>query len=95
MFKTIRCKVIFCFGLVLVSFFILLGVTSYQVLCDHLVGMQTQNQNRLAESLCSSIQFFRQNCENEAGGLLGDPEMMEILAQMKQEPDKAGEAGAF
>ena len=93
MFKTIRCKVIFCFGLVLVSFFILLGVTSYQVLCDHLVGMQTQNQNRLAESLCSSIQFFRQNCENEAGGLLGDPEMMEILAQMKHEPDKAGEAG--
>lgn len=88
MFRTIRGKIIFCFGIVLVSFFLLFAITSYQVLCDHLVSMQTQNQNRLAESLCASIQFFRQNCENEANKLLEDQLLADCLAQMKEEPER-------
>lgn len=90
MFKTIRCKIIFCFGIVLVSFFLLFAITSYQVLCGHLVGMQTQNQMRLAESLCTSIQFFRQNCEEETKELLHSQEIRDCIRLLKKDPEQAG-----
>lgn len=65
MFKTVRARITVCFGGGITILFLLFGITGYQVLCDYLVEMQQQNQERLAESLCSSISFFRQNCESE------------------------------
>jgi len=62
--------------------FLLYGFTGYHVLQDYLIQMQQNNQERLAQSLCSSIEFFRQNSENMAFELLRDPDLPDHLDEL-------------
>ena len=72
MIRTIKAKIIVCFGGAIIILFLLFGMTGYQVFSDYQMNMQKESQEKLAESLCSSILFFRQNVETvmEEGGEL-------------------------
>lgn len=90
MFKTVRAKITVCFGGAITILFLLFGVTGYQVLCDYLVEMQQQNQERLAQSLCSSISFFRQNCENEMEKLAENEAFLSQMPLLWEEGEPRG-----
>lgn len=44
----------------------------------------------LAKSLCTSIQFFRQNCEAETKELLHSREIRDCIRLLKKDPEQAG-----
>ena len=90
MFKTVRAKITVCFGGAITILFLLFGVTGYQVLCDYLVEMQQQNQERLAQSLCSSISFFRQKCENEMEKLAENEAFLSQMPLLWEEGEPRG-----
>ncbi len=91
MFKTIRAKIAVCFGGVIIFLFLLFGATGYRVLCDYLIDMQQQNQERLTQSLCSSISFFRQNCEKQMELLHEDPELSTLIYFMWEDKENRKE----
>lgn len=57
MIRTIKAKIIVCFGGAIIILFLLFGMTGYQVFSDYQMNMQKESQEKLAESLCSSILF--------------------------------------
>lgn len=79
MFRTIKAKIIVCFGGAIIILFLLFGMTGYQVLSDYQINIQQKSQERLAESLCSSIRFFRQNVEDTVTVLLEGEEAAVLL----------------
>lgn len=82
MFKTVRAKITVCFSVAIIILFLLFGLTGYRVLQDYLIQMQQNNQERLAQSLCSSIEFFKQNSEKLAYQLLEDPDLADKLSEL-------------
>lgn len=75
MFKTVRAKITVGFSIAIVILVLLFGLTVWHVLRDYLIQMQQNNQERLAQSLCSSVMFFRENSESQAGRLLASEEL--------------------
>ena len=85
MFKTVRAKITVCFSVAIMILFLLFGITGYRVLRDYLIQMQQENQTRLAQSLCTSITFFKQSCENLAFELLGTEDIVWRLDEVAAE----------
>ena len=79
MIRTIKAKIIVCFGGAIIILFLLFGMTGYQVFSDYQMNMQKESQEKLAESLCSSILFFRQNVETVMEELLEGGELSALL----------------
>lgn len=90
MFKTIRGKIAVYFSMAIIFTCILFGISGYQILEEYLIQTQQNNQKRLAESLCSSISFFREKCENELNELLSDPALGRYAANMGDTKARAG-----
>lgn len=79
MFKTVRSEIAVFFSIVIVAICIMFGVSGYRILRDYLIGMQQQNQERLAGSLCSSLAFFREEGEADLKELLYDTELYKMV----------------
>lgn len=88
MFRTIRSKIAVSFSFAIIFTCIMFGISGYQVLRDYLISMQQQNQERLTDSLCSSIAFFREECENDLQEILHDPEIWDLVRDLN---DPAGQ----
>lgn len=58
------------------------------MLSDYLINMQQQNQERLTDSLCSSIAFFREECENDLREILQDPEIRDLVGDLNDSADQ-------
>lgn len=92
MMQTIKAKITVCFGCAIIILFLLFGITGYQVLSDYQMNTQKESQERLAESLCSSILFFRQKVETVMAELLDGEEMEGILPLLWEKGEKQQEA---
>lgn len=88
MFTTIRSKIIFSFCVAIIMVCIMFGISGYKVLQDYLVDMQSQNQERLTDSLCSSIAFFREECESDLKDALQDPDLSRRLYELDSEDEE-------
>lgn len=88
MFRTIKSKIIVCFSGAIMVLFLLFGVIGYQVLSDYQIDIQQESQEKLAESLCSSILFFRQNVEDAVNELLEGEEIADLFSVSKEEGER-------
>ena len=88
MFTTIRSKIIFSFCVAIIMVCIMFGISGYKVLQDYLVDMQSQNQERLTDSLCSSIAFFREECESDLKDVLQDPDLSRRVYELDSEDEE-------
>lgn len=65
MFRSIKTKLTVSFCGIAVFFTLASGMLMYRVFTDNMMQMQQRNQDMLAGALCTSIEFFREQCENE------------------------------
>lgn len=79
MFKSIKIKLIIIFCMLSLFFSAITGMLAYQILTRYLINMQQTNQNMLAQALCTSIEYFREKCENAINNFEDEEEFEQAI----------------
>lgn len=81
MFRSIKTKLTLSFCGIAVFFSLATGMLSYGILTNYMIDTQQKNQDMLAEALCTSIEYFRERCENAVNGIEDDEDFDAAVAE--------------
>ena len=81
MFRTIKRKLILVFCVISIFFVCVSTAIFYKVFTNRLISTQQNNQNMLAQALCTSIEYFREKCETTLNMLQEDEEIHSSVAR--------------
>ncbi|MDO5540054.1 MAG: hypothetical protein Q4F83_08235 [Eubacteriales bacterium] len=72
MFRSIKTKLTVSFCGIAIFFSLATGMLSYGILTNFMIHTQQKNQDMLAAALCTSIEYFRERCENALNEIQDD-----------------------
>ncbi len=81
MFRSIKTKLTLSICGIAIFFSLTTGMLSYGILTNYLILTQQKNQDMLAEALCTSIEYFRERCENIVNEIGDDENFDDAVAQ--------------
>ena len=85
MFRSIKKKLVFVFCGISIFFAVMAAVISYSLLTNHLKSMQQRNQDALAKALCSSVEYFRDECETAINAFQENEDFLGFVLEWKNQ----------